>query len=131
MSTLWAWLLAGEHWTGSDGILTRIVEHLVFSVITVAIAAAIAIPLGLWIGHTGKGRVVAVNVVNGVRSLPTLGLLFIAVLVLGPRLRGDLAFVLPRSSCSSSSPCRRSSPAPIRGWMRSTRPRATRPRAWG
>jgi osmoprotectant transport system permease protein len=95
MSTLWAWLLAGEHWTGSDGILTRIVEHLVFSVITVAIAAAIAIPLGLWIGHTGKGRVVAVNVVNGVRSLPTLGLLFIAVLVLGPRLRGDLAFVLP------------------------------------
>lgn len=95
MNTLWAWLLDSAHWTGADGILSRVVEHLLYSLVTVAIAALIAIPLGLWIGHTGKGRVVAVNLVNGIRSLPTLGLLFIAVLVLGPRLRGDLAFLLP------------------------------------
>ncbi len=95
MSLIWAWLADPANWTGSDGILVRTVEHLGYAGLTLLLSALIGIPLGLWIGHTGRGRLVVVNLVNGMRSVPTLGLLFVAVLVLGPRLGGDLAFLAP------------------------------------
>jgi osmoprotectant transport system permease protein len=44
------------------------------------IAAAIAVPLGLWIGHTGRLRGLAVAVTGALRALPTLGLLTLMVL---------------------------------------------------
>lgn len=95
MNLIWEFLSEPGNWTGSDGIPVRIVQHLGYTAITLVIAAAIAIPLGLAIGHTGRGRVVVVNIVNGVRSVPTLGLLFLAVLLIGPRLQGDVAFLAP------------------------------------
>ncbi|GMA21163.1 ABC transporter permease [Arsenicicoccus piscis] len=95
MNALWTWLFDPANWGGAGGIWQRIGEHLIYSGVTVLIASLVAIPLGLWIGHTGKGRLLVVNLVNGIRALPTLGLLFIAVLLLGPRLSGDLAFLLP------------------------------------
>jgi osmoprotectant transport system permease protein len=95
MNLLWHWLTNPESWQGSSGIPVRVVEHLAYSAATLLIAALIGIPLGLWIGHTGKGRVAVVNLVNGVRSVPTLGLLFVAVLVVGPMLAGDIAFLVP------------------------------------
>ena len=88
MNLLWEWLADPAHWQGADGIPVRTLEHLLYSAITLVLAAVVAVPLGLWIGHTGKGRVAVVNLVNGVRSVPTLGLLFVAVLVVGPMLAG-------------------------------------------
>lgn len=95
MNLLWDWLSDPAHWQGSDGIWVRIAEHLGYASITLVLAAVIGIPLGLWVGHTGRGRLVVVNLVNGMRSVPTLGLLFVAVLVLGPLLGGDIAFLVP------------------------------------
>ena len=95
MTFLWQWLSDPANWVGSDGIWVRIGEHLVYSAITLVLAAALAIPLGLWVGHTGKARRLVVNLANGARALPTLGLLFLAVLVAGPLLPGDLAFAAP------------------------------------
>lgn len=95
MNLLWQWLADPANWQGSDGIPTRIVEHLAYAGVTLVIATLIGVPLGLWIGHTGRGRLVVVNLVNGMRSVPTLGLLFVAVLVLGPLLGGDIAFLVP------------------------------------
>lgn len=95
MNTIWAFLAEPTHWLGSDGIVARLLEHLAYTSVTLLIACAIAIPLGLWVGHTGRGRLVVVNAVNGMRSVPTLGLLFLAVLLLGPRLHGDAAFLVP------------------------------------
>nr|WP_300142597.1 ABC transporter permease [Propionicimonas sp.] len=95
MNLVWEWLANPESWQGSSGIPVRVAEHLAYSAVTLLIAALIGIPLGLWIGHTGKGRVAVVNLVNGVRSVPTLGLLFVAVLVVGPMLAGDIAFLVP------------------------------------
>lgn len=95
MSLLWEWLGDPANWQGADGILTRIAEHLAYTTLTLLLAALVGLPLGLWIGHSGRGRVVAVNVVNGMRSVPTLGLLFVAVLVVGPLLAGDIAFLVP------------------------------------
>jgi osmoprotectant transport system permease protein len=95
MKLIWDWLANPASWTGTDGIPVRTLEHLGYAGVTLVLAALIGVPLGLWIGHTGRGRLVVVNLVNGMRSVPTLGLLFVAVLVLGPRLGGDLAFLAP------------------------------------
>jgi len=90
-----AWLTDGNHWQGSDGIPRRLVEHLGYSLTAVLIAALIAIPLGLYIGHTGRGRFLVVNLAGAARAIPSLGLLYLAVLWLGPKLSGDIAFLAP------------------------------------
>ncbi|MCP1414841.1 ABC transporter permease [Paenarthrobacter sp. A20] len=81
-----AWLTDPSHWTGSGGIPTRILEHLQYSALVLLIAAAIAMPIGLYIGHTGRGRVVAVAVAGALRALPTLGLLVLFALLAGTGL---------------------------------------------
>jgi osmoprotectant transport system permease protein len=95
INRIFAWLTDGAHWQGSDGITRRLIEHLAYSLTAVVIAAAIAIPLGLYIGHTGRGRVFVVNLAGAARAIPSLGLLFIAVLWLGPKFSGDMAFLAP------------------------------------
>lgn len=90
-----SWLSDGAHWQGEDGILRRVIEHIEYSLAAVLIAALIAIPLGLYIGHTGRARFLVVNAVGAARAVPSLGLLFLAVLWLGPRLSGDIAFLAP------------------------------------
>lgn len=90
-----AWLGDGTHWQGDDGILRRLAEHLGYSLTALLIAAAVAIPLGLYIGHTGRGRFLVVNIAGAARAIPSLGLLFLAVLWLGPRFSGEIAFLAP------------------------------------
>lgn len=77
------WLTDSAHWSGNDAIPLRVAEHLAYTAETVAIAAVIALPLGLWIGHTGRFRGVAVSVTGAMRALPTLGVLTLIVLQLG------------------------------------------------
>ncbi|MEU7862013.1 ABC transporter permease subunit [Nonomuraea sp. NPDC049141] len=81
------WLLEffgkAENWSGPAGIPTRLLEHLEFSLMALALAVLIAIPLGLLIGHTGKGGLGVVVTANLARALPTLGLLVLFVLLLG------------------------------------------------
>jgi osmoprotectant transport system permease protein len=74
------WIFDPAHYGGPNGIDTRVVQHLQISGIVLLIAAVIAIPLGYFIGHTGRGRSLAVGLSGGVRALPTLG--FIAILAL-------------------------------------------------
>ncbi|MGV9308686.1 ABC transporter permease [Nonomuraea sp. NPDC003727] len=71
------------NWSGPDAIPARLLQHLGFSVAALALAALIGIPLGLLIGHTGRGSVVVVVSANLARALPTLGLLVLIVLLLG------------------------------------------------
>lgn len=75
-----AWLLDASHWMGIDGIPNRVVEHLLLSAIPVAVAALVALPLGLYIGHTGRGALVVVSIANIGRALPSLGIMGIALL---------------------------------------------------
>ncbi|GAB78557.1 osmoprotectant transport system permease protein [Austwickia chelonae] len=91
---IWAWLTDPARWSGPEGITRRLLEHLGYSVISVLVAALVAVPLGLWIGHTGRARWL-VSSTNAVRAIPSLGLLFAAALFLGPYLRGSWAFLLP------------------------------------
>ncbi len=89
------WLSDPAHWQGSDGVIRRLLEHLGYSALALLIAGVIAIPIGLAIGHTGRGRFFVVNLAGAARAIPSLGLLFIMVLFLGPRLSGDAAFLWP------------------------------------
>lgn len=87
MSELLAWLQDPDHWSGADGVPTRVVEHLVYAAIALVIAAALALPLGVWIGHTGRGRALVVGLSGALRSLPSLGLLTFLAIVLNLSLR--------------------------------------------
>jgi osmoprotectant transport system permease protein len=80
---LGTWLTDPAHWQGSTGIPVRLVEHLEYTGLAMVFALIIALPIGAAVGHTGRGGVVVVGVANGLRALPTLGLLTIAVLVAG------------------------------------------------
>lgn len=80
------WIADPDHWSGSSGIPVRLLEHLQYSGLVLLIAAALAVPLGLYIGHTGRGRVVAVAVAGALRALPTLGLLVLFALLAGTSL---------------------------------------------
>nr|BFE83156.1 ABC transporter permease [Planobispora longispora] len=71
------------NWSGPDGIPLRFAEHLEFTGLSLLIATLIAVPLGLWIGHTGRGALVVVLSANAARALPTLGLLVLIVLLMG------------------------------------------------
>lgn len=84
------WLTDSAHWSGADGVPARLLEHLGYTALTVAIAAAIALPLGLWIGHTGRLRGLAVALTGSLRALPTLGLLTLVVLWVGIGLTGPI-----------------------------------------
>lgn len=64
-------------------IQDRIGEHLLYTFISVAIAAVIALPLGFYIGHTGRGRQFVIAFSGSMRALPTLGLLGTLFVVIG------------------------------------------------
>ena len=77
-----SWLVDPAHYGGPDGIDTRTGEHIMISLVVLAIAAVVAIPVGYLIGHTGRGRGIVV-VSGGVRALPTLGLMILIALNVG------------------------------------------------
>jgi osmoprotectant transport system permease protein len=70
-----AWILDPVNWTGPGSIPIRVEQHILISAIVLVIAAAVALPLGGLVGHTGRGKDVAVSVSGGLRALPTLGVL--------------------------------------------------------
>lgn len=70
-----AWLADPEHWIGGASIPNRLLEHLALSGVSLAIAMAVAIPAGIWIGHTGRFASFTVNVANFGRALPSLALI--------------------------------------------------------
>lgn len=84
------WLTDPAHWSGPNGILTRTAEHVGYSALTLVIAAVIALPIGLAIGHSGRGRDWVVPVTGAARALPTLGVLSLLSLKLGIGLAAPL-----------------------------------------
>ncbi|HEX4225329.1 MAG TPA: ABC transporter permease [Pseudonocardiaceae bacterium] len=71
------------NWSGSSGIPQLTAYHLYLTVLAVVIGAVIAIPVGAFIGHTGKGSFLVAGFANGFRALPELGLLILFVELIG------------------------------------------------
>lgn len=88
-----AWILSGDTGRGLAPIPVALGEHLWFTVISVLVAALIAVPAGWAIGHTGKGRDVAVAISGAARAIPSFGLLILLVLLLGVLRSTEAAIV--------------------------------------
>lgn len=87
------WLLNAEQYAGSGSLQQRILEHLYYSGIAVAIAAVIAVPIGYFIGHTGRGGVFLVGITGAARALPSFGLILLLVLLMGVTQRESAAII--------------------------------------
>jgi len=77
------YIFTADNWAGRSGLGARILEHLNYTGVAVAASVLIAIPIGLAVGHTGRGSLLVVTVVDALRALPTLGVLLLGVLVWG------------------------------------------------
>lgn len=78
-----AWIFSPDRLAGSLPLPLAIGQHLAFTFGSVLIAAVIAIPAGWAIGHTGRGREIAVGLSGAARAIPTLGLVILLFLVFG------------------------------------------------
>jgi osmoprotectant transport system permease protein len=74
-----AFLLDVEHWRGADGIPVRVGEHILLSGTALVVAMLLALPLGVWLGHTGRAANLALNLANVGRALPSLAILALAL----------------------------------------------------
>ena len=90
-----AWLADPANWTDPrNGILLRLWEHVSLSAAALIVAGLIALPLGLWIGHTGRGAAAVIAIANIGRAVPSVGWLGIVFpITLALFGRGGLGFL--------------------------------------
>jgi osmoprotectant transport system permease protein len=77
------WFTNPAHWNGSDGIPTRLLQHIQLSAESVVIGAVIALPLGIVLGHYGRFAAAAINISNVGRAVPSFALLALSFQVFG------------------------------------------------
>ncbi|NHC15427.1 ABC transporter permease subunit [Motilibacter sp. E257] len=82
-SDAFRWLNDPLNWKGPDGVTARLVEHLEITGLAVLLGAVFALPLGVWLGHTGRGGALTVALTNASRAVPTLAALTILVVATG------------------------------------------------
>jgi osmoprotectant transport system permease protein len=86
------WLNDPLNWTNPGGLLDRLQEHLVITFWAVLIGCVVGLPLGIWLGHRGRGGGAVVTTANLTRAIPTLALL--TILPLTPIGFGKLPVIL-------------------------------------
>lgn len=92
-----AWFRDGAHWQGPGGVPTLLGQHALLTLVSMLIAAAVGLPVALWLGHRGRGGTFAVNLTNIGRAIPIVALLSLLSLgvfgtgVLGPFGRSGMA----------------------------------------
>lgn len=85
------WLLDPAHWSGDDGIPTRLLEHVQISAEAVILGAVIALPVGILLGHYGRFGNLAISVSNVGRAVPSFGIIIIAFQIWG---LGDIPIIV-------------------------------------
>jgi osmoprotectant transport system permease protein len=94
VGTIARWFTDGSHWQGSDGIPHRLAEHLTICGLSLAVAVGVALPVGIVLGHLRKGGLLAENIANLGRAVPSLAILIIAVPFVGIGARpAELALI--------------------------------------
>jgi osmoprotectant transport system permease protein len=74
-----AWFTDSANWQGSAGIPSRTLEHVRLSAFATMVAAGLAVPLGVLLGHSGRGGLIAVSVVNIGRAIPSFAVIALAL----------------------------------------------------
>ena len=77
LQDLVAWFTDPAQWTGSSGIPARLLQHALICAWAMAIAIAVALPAGLWLGHRHRWGTLVTSVGNLGRAIPTFALLII------------------------------------------------------
>ncbi len=107
LSQVVTWLNDPANWTGPSGLLFHLRQHVVYTVVAVVLAVLIALPIGLLVGHTGRGSFLVGGLANGLRAVPSLGLVVLLVIWLSPKIhfvqsipgvvdhRGALPYLIP------------------------------------
>jgi len=80
LADVWSWFTTASNWTGTNGIIHRTWQHIQYSFWASLMAAALALPFGLVLGHTRKLPFLSVNIAGLARALPTLGLVILVSL---------------------------------------------------
>jgi osmoprotectant transport system permease protein len=97
----WDYLTTASNWTGDGGMLQLMVEQLLLTFTALGAAMLIGLPIALWLGHHGRGGLLAINVSNIGRAVPTFALLALLVVAdwpgtreFGPYGRAGLATII-------------------------------------
>jgi len=94
------WLNDPAHWRDTSeygpGILTQLHTHVSYCALAILIGAVLAMPLGLYVGHTGRLRS-TLAIVNAVRALQTVGALVLFEVMIAPHFYGKttLGYLIP------------------------------------
>jgi osmoprotectant transport system permease protein len=81
-ATVVQWFTDPANWTGPTGIPARVLQHLWMSLLAMVIASALAIPVGLWVGHRRRFESLAVSVAYVGRALPSFAVLVIVFILM-------------------------------------------------
>jgi osmoprotectant transport system permease protein len=76
-----AWLAQPTTWWGDRGLIALTGEHLWISVLSTALAVAIAVPPALWLAHRGLARFSATALANIGRAVPSFGVIVIGAVL--------------------------------------------------
>lgn len=100
------WLTTASHWTGQHGLLVSLREQILYTVIAVGAAMIVAIPVGLVLGHTGRGSFAVAGLANGLRAVPAFGLMILLYVIVSPTItyRGSIGWLVPRGALGSLLP---------------------------
>lgn len=69
------WFADPTHWTGNRGLPNLLAAHIGLTVVSLAAAAILALPLAVYLGHKRRGGALAVSMVNIGRALPSFGVM--------------------------------------------------------
>lgn len=93
------WFTASTRWHGEDGIPHRTLQHIWYMAVSMLIGSAIALPVGIGLGHRGRAGLLAINVSNIGRAVPSFGLVIMVFLLIGygfiPVLVALVALAIP------------------------------------
>ncbi|WP_423821295.1 ABC transporter permease [Salinisphaera sp. SPP-AMP-43] len=93
------WFANPQNWQGPDGLPQRMLEHIYYVLVSTTVAAVIALPVGIGLGHFGRGGLLAINIANIGRAVPSFGLIILMFLLVGfgfvPVLVALVALAIP------------------------------------
>ena len=76
---VWDFLSSSDQWHGDESIPHLLGQHVQLTIVAVLVAALVALPIGILLGHVRTGGAIAVNIANIGRALPAFALLILAV----------------------------------------------------
>ncbi|MGW1951283.1 ABC transporter permease [Streptomyces sp. NPDC001920] len=117
LSHITAFFSDSAHWQGYDGIPSRVGEHVEYTLMALGIAAAVALPVGLLTGHTGRGGNTLALIATSARALPSFGLMVLMFILLGlgmaPVMIPLVVLAVPPILVTTNEAMRSVDPAPV------------------